>query len=414
MHHVRLKEPEDLVHSLILSSQTVTKYVCTDLQLEFDAETPTEIFVPRLLWKAGFNPPQFGDFEERFQKRLREFNDVLLSSTPILTEDQRELIRRAGVNLFVSVEEVLETVLVYNVWLLSRDHFVDTRFKFNLSAARPTVASVLGPELDTEQAKMVWDVDGGNTLGVSMAYLDATVRWMRGLESAARDSLLRPDAELPFYANDRRFVFPFRHKSLWADADPSALRRYVDDFAKVVRLLAQSNLAFVRNGLDHRRDNTAFPGGDAMFACVARIREAFEIVDATRLYPKVFWVYETIAHQAGTNEVKVKDYAGRVSTFYGPPLAMGINRVKFGEPFHICPGSLLSAPNSEITFWPVTWNVYSKYWEGYPRRRVIPLADRRGSLEDLSPTGPRTKKDTDMTAELTSTNGSSASISEPV
>ncbi|MGO9814113.1 MAG: hypothetical protein ACLP53_25550, partial [Isosphaeraceae bacterium] len=412
MQYVRDKEPENLVRDLILSSQTVTNCVCADRQIVFDPDIPTERFVARLLWKVGFNPPQFGEFEKRFQNRLREFNDVLLSNTPVATEDQRELIRSAGVNLFVSVEEFLENLLVYNVWLLSSDHFVDTRFRFNGHAARAKVASVLGDSLDSDGADMTWSENGDNTLGVSLRYLDEAVRWMRGLEAGDRDSLLRPEADLPHFALDRRFTFPYRHTSLWADCDPTALRRYTDDFAKVAKLLAQSNSANVRNGLDHKRVEASFPSGDAMFACIARLREAFEVAEVTRLYPKIFWLYQVATYQAGTSEIEVKDYAGRATRFFGPDLALGHPEVQFGKPFLVCPGNLLSVPNAEICFRLANWNEYTRYWQGYPRRRHIPPADLRDPSEDalasntLSDNGP----DVVPTQNGTASNGQSSAV----
>jgi hypothetical protein len=383
IQYVREKEPEDLVRILILSSQTVTNYICEDRQIVFDPDAPTEQFVARLLWKCGFNPPQFGEFERRFLNRLREFNDVLLSNTPVAVEDQREYIRRAGVNMFVSVEGFLENILVYNVWLLSSDHFVETRFRFNVHTARSKVAAVLGASLDSDGAVMTWSENGDNTLGVCLRYLGEAVKWMTSIiESTDHDGLLRPEADLPHYARDRRFTFPFRHKSFWADCDLAGFRRYADEFAKVVKLLAQSNLASVRNGLDHMRPEASFPSGDTMFACVARLREAFDVADVMRLYPKIFWLYKHIKYQSGTSEFDVRDYAGRTTRFFGPDLAIGHPAIEFDKPFLICPGGLLSVPNAEICFRFANWDEYTRYWQGYPRRRHIPIGDQREPPDD--------------------------------
>jgi hypothetical protein len=177
-------------------------------------------------------------------------------------------------------------------------------------------------------------------------------------------------------------TFPFRHTSLWADCDSSALRRYTEDFSKIVKLLAQSRLASVRNGLDHKRPESTFPSGDEMLACVARLRESFEVADLTRIYPKVFWLYSNRSYRAGTNEFEIRDYAGRTTLFFGPDLAIGVPTVQFDRPFLVCPGNLLGVPNAEICFRLADWNEYTKYWDGYPRRRRIPIADQRESSEE--------------------------------
>jgi hypothetical protein len=377
MHYVREKEPEELVKNLILTSQSVTTTICEELQIEYAPNMEPEKFVSKLLWKVGFNPPLFGDFEIRFSKRLREFNDELLRNTPIETEDQRELVRGAGANLFVSVEEFVETLLAYNVWVLSSDHFVETKFRFNLDSARAQVEKILGAVIVDDTVEFHWSNEGENTLGVSLRYLDEAVKWMKSLESLDRDTLMRRDADLPHFEDDRRLTFPFRHTQLWADADRSAIKKYVDDFASIVKLLSQSNLAYVRNGIDHKRDDGTFPNDEAMFACVARLREAFEFSDVMRFFPKMFWLDEETTHRSGTTEFKIIDYLGRVTQFFGPELTVGNSIIEYGVPFLVCPGALLSVPNAEISFRLSHSSEYTRFWDGYPRRRRLPVDDRR-------------------------------------
>src|SRR4051794_38875961 len=82
---------------------------------------------------------------------------------------------------------------------------------------------------------------------------------MNSLPQSDRQVLARPDEDLPHYSDDQQIPFPFRHKALWADADLAELRRYIDGYSGVVKLLQRSNLAYVRNGIDHSREEHKFP-----------------------------------------------------------------------------------------------------------------------------------------------------------
>src|SRR5262249_59047937 len=116
---VRNRGPQVAVRELILSTASIAQLVCEDLRIPLveiagsDAAT-----VNRLLWKLGFSLMQFDDSLPRFKARLADFNTTILTAEPIETEDCREHVRSVGVNLFVSVEEFLDSLIAYNVWLL--------------------------------------------------------------------------------------------------------------------------------------------------------------------------------------------------------------------------------------------------------------------------------------------------------
>ena len=88
-----------------------------------------------------------------------------------------------------------------------------------------------------------------------------------------------------------------------------------------------------------------------MLACVARLREAFDVANVTRLYPKIFWLYRVTDYQSGVCEIEVKDYAGRATRFLGPGLGFGSPSSQVWEADScFSPGNLLSTPNAEIVF----------------------------------------------------------------
>ncbi|MGA8573857.1 MAG: hypothetical protein WB560_15460, partial [Desulfobaccales bacterium] len=116
---IRRVGPQRAIQDLILSSQIITEHICQEILLPMEGvmSVGQNIATNRILWKMGFDPPQYDEFFPRLESRLSLFNEIILSSTPIVSEDERERIRAAGVNLFVSAEEFIDLLISYNIWL---------------------------------------------------------------------------------------------------------------------------------------------------------------------------------------------------------------------------------------------------------------------------------------------------------
>jgi hypothetical protein len=376
---LRIHGPAEALEQLVLTSRPVAEAVCQAVNIPVtEVKNPTPAAVSRILWKFGFDIPRYDEVLERFRTRLDRMNEAALVFTPERGEDAREELRSAGVNLFVSAEEFLEELISFTVWLLASDHFVATRFAYRPSNARQFVPEILSPAINVENIEFRWQPTGGNSLGVLVQYLNNCSQWISSLASTEpqdRIALQRPEEQLPFYANDLTRPFAFRHKHLWADADPNELRQYAQGFERIVKLLAQANLANVRNGLEHKREEEKFPSADAILACVARIREALELADAQRYYPKLFWLFERRGDLFGALEYVLKDYRKGTLKVYGPTVAQGLAAINYSEAFIFPAANLLGVPNSLLRFTLAKPSEYSTYWSGYPRRRKVPLQD---------------------------------------
>lgn len=372
---IRERGPDAAISELVLTTSSVTRIICDKYNFSLDnpAKSPNADI---LLWKIGFDPLQFNDIIERLRRHIKEFNETVISVSPIRTEEDRELVRRSGVNLFVILEQFIDRIVCYNIWLLASDHFVDTRFDFEIKSARNSVAKTLGSKISTSDGVEVnWLADGQNALGTLMIYLRKSIEWMKSLADINRDDILRPTDELPHYSESTTLRFPFRHKELWADSDPTALHQYIEGFSNVTKFFEQANLSYIRNGLDHYREVDDFPNDDKILGCVARLQQAIEIADVNRYFPKIYWLYSKYTDFFGHVQYELKDYAERSSVIYGPPLVSGIRTISYNYPLLIAPGNLLGDPNESLCFRYREMNEYSIYWKGYPRRRKIKTKD---------------------------------------
>jgi hypothetical protein len=380
-NYIRDKGPEVVVKELVLSSAALTKRICIEVKLALSqVDSNDDVSVDKMLWKLGFNPSRYSDTLKRLKSRLRDFNEKLLSIPSIDTENDREAIRSVGVNLFVSLEDFLDSFISYNVWLLYNDHFTVNRFQYDVDVARRSVALALGSKLEADDVVVFWSSKGNNALGTLLQYLNKTTVWIESLEDGNRDVLKKTDDDLPHYYDDKLRPFPFRHTQLWADTDLVELTKHKEGFLSISRLIQQAGLASIRNGIDHHRDENSFPGADKMIACAARLSQALESADINRYFPKQFWLSSKKENRYGVVEYVYVDYCGREFVTFGPHFASGLSNHMYKFPVVIAPGNLLGYPNSQVMFWLQERSEYSVFWEDYPKRRKLELVKKDSAI----------------------------------
>ncbi len=370
--YLRKYSPAQALSELVLPTKPVAMAVAARVGIQIGEESDTRSLVDRIQWKFGFSPSRYEQDFVRFRDRLAQFRDALLDVGSVKSEEDRERLRSAGVNFFVSVENFLQQLVSYTVWFLGSDHFVDTRFVYSPHAASKAVSRILGASIESGGTTFAWNANALNTLGTLLVYADATAKWVTSLPSKDVTTLTRPEEDLPHFADDPDLIFRFRHTQLWADADNSALRTLSESFNRVVTQLNQSKLANVRNGLDHERPPQAFPTVDAMLLCAARVGEALELADRERFIPKTYWLKSKTSDPYGRTDYALVDYLGRELILSGPSLVASLVGIRTGRPILVGPGALLSDVGAELRFQVRHRSSYSAYWENYPRRRRIP------------------------------------------
>jgi hypothetical protein len=383
VHFLRDVGPRTTIRALLLGSEPIATAVGS--QLALSPETDEEALVDTITWKLGFDLPSHADTYPRFRRRLEAMNDVCAKLGGVRSEDEREEIRKAGVNLFVSAEEFVARLVTYVTWLLSSDHVVSTRFTYEASLAAERVGVTLGPAITSGGETFEWKSSGENSLGTLLAYTNACRDWIRSLTGRERESVRRPAAELPHFASDPDSIYPFQSRECWADFEPRALVQLADDFDRIVEHLRAADLAFVRNGLDHKRDDHRFPELPRIQTCVSRLKMAFDMADERRLVPKRFWLVRSIRSQSGVVERELKDYRDRTVTLWGPSVFTGIGIPEFRRPVILAPHEMLGHAGDSVLFAIKEKSAFSDYWEGYPRRRSIPPEKRTG--HEVEPAG---------------------------
>jgi hypothetical protein len=381
MEYIRSQGPQLAVRDLILPSHAVANAVFERTRFSM-IEGENEVrMVDRLLWKLGFNLARYEDMYQILRDRIEEFESCVLKLRGELSENDKAAVRSVGVNLFVSVESFLQELVSYNVWLLSSDHFTGSNFRYTSEAANKAVLKTLGASIMSGTEMFRWSIEGNNTLGPLLAYLQEYRAWLKERPDVGRAPLKRPKEDYPHYAEDTVWVFPFQHTELWADIPAETLTAYTDIIDQVGTQLAQAELPFIRNGLDHMRAINAFPAPDRMLACVSRLRQVVELADQHRLVPKLYWGECSEGDNHGNICDTFKDYRGTSVALWEPPLVRSGPRKLFGVPYLIAPLDLFNLPNTMLIFTITSKSLYSEYWKNYPRRRFIPPKEITSELD---------------------------------
>jgi hypothetical protein len=361
-------DPVEVVRELLLSDPDIHTYVenaFIGLALADDDRQNAL----RIAWRLGFDNPVYDDRFTRLEERLRAFQGVLHTIKGVSSEAARSAVRSVGVNLFVSVEEFLEELIAFNVWFLSSDHHADTHFVYCYEAAMRSVSGVLGEEISDDGIS--WSNSGRNTLGGLLAYLDVTLKWVQSLPGN-NSKEMKPASELPHWHTEKNQIFPFRHKQLWADSNGRELLAYIGKFEALVKTIRQAKLAFVRNGLDHKRGRDEFPSVAEMLACCKHLSEALQSSDVDMIYPKIFWNTAYYRARGGVECWEFSDREGKVFELRGPSLVHRPPDSLTTGAKVIGPGNLLGYPNAEVVFSVVEETEYLRYWSEYPRRAPQP------------------------------------------
>jgi hypothetical protein len=372
MDFIRVHGPETAVRELILPSREVTTSLGEALNLRIHPGEEECEACRRFLWKFGFTLARYEDEYTILRNRIAEFRERVLQIPLQPDEHECARVRSVGVNLFVSVEQFLENLLCYNVWLLSSDHFTGTKFLYTKQDAVVAVSRLLGPEIESGVQVLRWSKAGENTLGVLLAYLQAFCNWLKNRPSADRSPVERSKRDYPHYAADELWIFPFEHTALWADIPAEVLAAYAGTFDKICAQVAQAEFPAVRNGLDHKREEGGFPDADKMLACVSRLQQIVDTADSRRLVPKLFWGVKSESDTNGNVCDSFADYKNMTVSLFSPSPVLSSPGTSFGVPYIIAPYDFLNQPNSTLVFRVSPRTEYREYWKNYPRRRVIP------------------------------------------
>jgi hypothetical protein len=385
------------VKELILTSRPVTNKICEMLGIP-EVGSRDDATINRLLWKLGFEIPRHDDLLDRFDNELTNFEVFLQNVDWSLGEETRKKVRSEAVNLFVTVEEFLDRVISYNVWLLASDHKKVTRFEYLLSEARAKVAEVLGYSKGPDGKDVSWNINGENTLGPLLSYFSLFERWLDRLDQ----NISFPNVNNDF---DNRDIYgrpsPYRSPYLWADSDAGELNKYKNHLKSFNSSLLAAEIAGVRNAIPHFKELNKFPTKAKFELCTSNLKKALKIAMETRIYPVTYWLDESRQKISGSTEYIFKAHDNSKFSLFRPSTVSSMPSISPMVPIIIAPVNFLGFADGILHFTQMGESNYSKYWANYPRhaKSTDEIVDSLFRYEEI------TRENSNSDGELT-TSGS--------
>lgn len=294
------ENPKQIVKDFLLDNPKHIKFTFEYLLIDKfyipKDEKEEDALVNKLLWKLGFNVKTFPNVLKKYWEHLGKLNQAS-ATMHIYNESDKEKIRSAAVNLFVSLEEILDASLSFITWVLLSDHYGETKFKYNLIEARTFMSQQLSGKKITDNGPIIFDSNGKNTLYPLIMGYEILADYCKELLDN-RDSYKRDKKDIPSYVeNTDLFVFPFNHTKLVLDLSDEVYDFLESLLRKTKKLLDCNNVASVRNRVEHKRED--FPENTEIKKVCEALNELGHVFEKYGIYPVVYQFNDTAIDSFG-------------------------------------------------------------------------------------------------------------------
>ncbi|MBM7245182.1 hypothetical protein HQO12_19360 [Rhodococcus fascians] len=331
-------------------------------------EAEESALLDRILWKLGFALEQHPLDLRTFWDRTSVMTGAIDGRSGRLSAPERDTVRSAAVNYFVSLEELLDQAICFTGWALFHNHYSSPKpFCFSLRDARKFTVSML----HSAGSQSPLNPNGQNTLSplaLNIRFLADYMEEIATPDAAAAD--LRATTNLPEFYVAGAASFPFAHNTPLYDLQSTSVARIVAILRKVATDLARIDMPNFRNRLEHRRPDEEFPEVDEITVAISTIGESINSLEAAGLIP-VLRVYETETHDTyGRIRTELSDYSGRRVEISGPTGSRfgKLPALRTSQILMIC--SKLQTIPDILRFKLIEESHYKEKWSNYPKRRI--------------------------------------------
>lgn len=380
--YVHTVDPKRIVRDLVLTSSDHIRRAFKILRYGWFAlpSSPEEEerLVDKILWKLGFDIGLYPPRQRLFWERLEKLLETAKTDTAY-NEHDRELIRSAGVNFFVSLEEILDYSLSFTTWALFSDHYGVTKFKCNFNEIRRSTASRLNGLRLGPNEPLEFDAGGKNTL-YPLIHAFAVLAELCSKTIQSRNALKRPKNELPGYYDKTEIqLFPFLHKALILDLRKGDCDRITGLLKETTATLEKSQVCNIRNRIEHKRPD--FPNQDEIEKACALVTDTVNKMEEAGACPLIYLYTGRTVDQYGRSVVMFKDYRKREITV-GRPSQYSVCRLpSIRVPQIIVPWMHIGDSFELMRFELEETSDYVEMWREYPKRRTrVPSEQLKDSV----------------------------------
>lgn len=372
--YINSEEPRKIIRETVLSGLYQISKTFELLPGYFIMPTTLveeELIIDKVLWKLGFNVNIFPPFMAIFEDRLSKFNKIITSGT-VYSESDKEKIRSAAVNLFVSLEEVLKHSLAFTTWVLLSDHNRDTRFRYNYAEATLFMTKTLNGYKLNEETELIFEPSGKNTLFPLVEGFSALVGICDKYLSGDTTCFKRSEEELPRFIGKTKLIdFPLFHKILLFDIKSNSYKIIREIILRLTTEFSKYKILSVRNSLEHDRED--FPQRDDLIKACECLSNTIEELKVSGVFPNVY-LFKSLMKDKHNRIIKTfEDYNGKEIT-----ISELINYKGYPIPSSDLPIVIIPTLSFPDTIEPIRFKYeenseYLFYWKNYPRKKQKPL-----------------------------------------
>lgn len=365
------EDPSDAVSKLLFDSPSrlrrtseVLKYGHFEIGSNPSEE---ERLVNRILWKLGFEVPLYPEYQQLFWNRLERFQEAASTNRPYGADDQ-EAIRSAGINFFVSLEEILDYALSFSTWMLMSDHYAVTNWSFRLDEARELMANLLNGRTIGKDHPLEMDGSERNSLFPLIEGFDVLCGLCAEILATA-DLYERPKYGFPgYYGISDVEEFPFVHTKFLLDLRSQDVGEVMGLLSNTTKSLNAANVANVRNRLGHRRSD--FPTQAEIYEACSKVATTIRRLEDSGLCPTVYWRTQTTVDKFSRATVELKSQRGAVVVFRTPSRFRASRLPALVGPLIVVPVMHIGGSGELVRFDFSENSPFAQFWSSFPKLKA--------------------------------------------
>jgi hypothetical protein len=370
------EDPKQIIRDLILSSQLRLQEAFKQLsygKFNMPGSSDDENYlINKILWKLGFEINVYPQVQEYFWRRKDAFLEVARTFSNY-SESNKETIRSAGSNFFVSLEEILDLSLSFIAWVLLEDHYGSTKFICDFDIARRFMSLKLsGRKIPGEMpgSRINFNGEGINTLYPLLKGFKILACLCREILTSNDKNNCRPTQEFPGYFNKTDLqLFPFVHKIMLLDINKEDREKILSALENVTSTLEYSNISNIRNRMQHNRKAQEFPIQTEIEKACEAVSNIVIKMEESGICPLLYLFSSNLTDQYKRSILKLKDYRGREVAFHIPSPFTAADIPTFIRPVIVIPWIHIGETAEMLRFYYQENSDYVNIWQGYPKRK---------------------------------------------
>ena len=313
-------DPKEIIQNLVFNQPENFNTTITSMEYGYFPIPKTKddenFFIEKLLWKLGFDIHQYPQFLSLFWKRSNKFKEIV-KNNPFNNEPNIEIVRSAGVNYFVSLEEILSHGLSFTCWVLLADHLNSTKFIYNYYYARSFMVEKLNGRVYRSTESVVFDLTGKNSLFPLIVGYSILADLCKEISIIPPpDICLKKENVSNLNGINDLLLFPFKHNMLFFDLNDDEKTIFYNLMYEITEIMENKKICNLRNLIDHKRDE--FPTKKELLDAIDSIEKIVDKMEKLGIIPRLYNRNAMTIDQYDRSKARFSDYNGSVEDLYLP------------------------------------------------------------------------------------------------